>query len=214
MHKRDLSILLTLFLLTLSTTGLALWRMVSLHQQVEKRNMAAIVRLAVPSSLAIGTHPDYKGASNSAYTLVEFMDYECPPCRETYHRLPALLDRFQGKVKLAVRQYPLDFHMNALPAACAAEAAREQGRFWPMHDALMAHDDLEESDVLHIAKQIGLDMPRFSRALQTTARQSVRADRRDAESLHLEGTPSFYLCCPDGRVLRLSNPDQIADLVR
>jgi protein-disulfide isomerase len=53
-------------------------------------------------------------------------------------------------------------HPRAWPAACAAEAAALQGRFWEMHDLLFADQGrLEDPHLWARARTLGLDLERF-----------------------------------------------------
>ena len=66
------------------------------------------------------------------------------------------------------RHNPLPFHQNAMPAALAAEAAREQGKFWEMHDKLFANQQaLDRASLEQYAQELGLDMAEFKAALDS-----------------------------------------------
>ena len=98
--------------------------------------------LNIPAETVTGS-PNLSGP----YTLVEFTDYECPPCRKLATALPNLIASYKGKLRFVVRQLPLPMHKNAFSAACAAEAAREQGKFPQMYDALMQSKLLSDEEV-------------------------------------------------------------------
>jgi protein-disulfide isomerase len=54
-------------------------------------------------------------------------------------------------------------HRHALQAAEAAECARAQGHFWPMHNLLIANQDrLDLRSLYDYADSLGLDMTRFN----------------------------------------------------
>lgn len=78
-------------------------------------------------------------AAKAPVELIEYSDFQCPFCRrffeETY---PEIKKQYidTGKVKFVYRHFPLDFHPAAQKSAEAAECAREQGKFWEMHDAI------------------------------------------------------------------------------
>ncbi len=69
------------------------------------------------------------------------------------------------------RHFPVrSSHPRAWAAACAAEAAARQGRFWEMHDLLFGDQaHLEDPHLWQRADSLGLDVDRFD------------ADRRSAE---------------------------------
>jgi Na+:H+ antiporter, NhaA family len=78
-----------------------------------------------------------RGAPSAPVTLVEYGDFQCPYCGDSYPVVRRLLERFEDQVRFAFRHLPLtDLHPRARAAAEAAEAAGAQGRFWEMHDRL------------------------------------------------------------------------------
>lgn len=84
-----------------------------------------------------GTGP-VKGASNAKVKIMEFTDFECPFCERAFPTIEALLKKYEGKISLEYRSYPLPFHPLAAKAAEAALCASDQGKFWEMHDAMFA----------------------------------------------------------------------------
>jgi protein-disulfide isomerase len=99
----------------------------------------------------------------------------------------------------------LAFHANAKPAAIAARAANQQGKFWPMHDILLKNqENLDAADLEKYAKAIGLNMTKFKAALQDKKLQdAVEADAAMADRIGARGTPSFYV---NGKFLSGAQP--------
>jgi len=89
--------------------------------------------------------------------VVEYADFECPFCASLEVRLK------EGPLRVAFRHFPVkSSHPRAWAAACAAEAAALQGRFWEMHDALFADQGrLEDPHLWERAENIGLNLERF-----------------------------------------------------
>jgi protein-disulfide isomerase len=83
----------------------------------------------------------------------------------------------------------------ALHAAEAAECAREQGRFWEMHDALFANQkSLARADLLKYAVAAHIDTDKLSSCIDDgRAKARIEADLAEAARLNLTGTPSFFL---------------------
>ena len=107
---------------------------------------------------------------------VVYGDYECPFCAALEARLAG------AHVRVAFRHFPVRAgHPRAQPAACAAEAAAEQGAFWAMHDALVADPArLEDPHLWARAERLGLDVARFeadrrSPAIAARVLESFRA---------------------------------------
>ena len=109
-----------------------------------------------------------------------------------------MLDAYPGKIKLIFKEFPLDTHSQAGLAADAAIAAHQQGKFWPMHDALFAHRrDLSRPSILALARGVGLDMKRFEADLDSAETKKIVArDLEDGDKAGVEGTPSVFI---DGR---------------
>ncbi|HZT41943.1 MAG TPA: thioredoxin domain-containing protein [Chthonomonadaceae bacterium] len=172
--------------------------------------------LSVPAAVAIGARPDLIGDSKNPFVLIEFGDYQCPPCISTQVTVKQTLARYQDSLRFGFRQYPLDnIHPLAMNAALIAEAAREQGCFWPMHEALYdLSGQLTTENIDKIIQRLGLNRDKLMQSRLSSAKIAVQRDRQDANKLGVPGTPTFILCCPDRRVIRLGNLSQVADYVK
>ncbi len=110
-----------------------------------------------------------------------------------------MLEAYPKEVKLVFKQYPLSFHQNAKPAALASLAAGKQGKFWPMHDRIFENQaSLKDAQgnwrFSEFAKDIGLNVPQFEKAMQDPALEQVIAkDMRDGADAQVTGTPSLYV---------------------
>ncbi len=137
-----------------------------------------------------------RGSPMAQITVVEFSDFECPYCGRAHPVLEQVLSEFEGRVRLVFKHYPLSSaHPHALPAARAAVAAGNQGKFWEMHDLLFEHQrQLEDEDIERYAASLELDMDRFRRDLAAAETQRrIEQDKRDGERAGVEGTPSFFV---------------------
>jgi len=134
-----------------------------------------------------------------AIQLVEFGDFECPACGVAEPNVQQLLKDYAGKVTFYFRNFPLSQHLNAQPAAQAAEAAADQGKYWEMHDKLYAtqkdwQTTADPTDTfVGYAKDLGLDTAKFKAALTSKQFQSViDQDTADGTALGVNATPMFY----------------------
>ena len=99
-------------------------------------------------------------------------------------------------IRFVWRNLPLpDVHPNARLAAEAAEAAGAQGKFWEMHDLLLANQDaLQPDDLLRYASELGLDTERFEADLVTNAHENrIEQDIESADVSGANGTPTFFV---------------------
>jgi len=138
------------------------------------------------------------GSADAPLTIVEFTDYECQFCRQFESTTFAELRKKYvdtGKVRFVIRDFPLSIHPSAMRAAEATRCAGDQGKFWPMHDALFSGPPaLEPKQLTQHAQDLKLDAERFRACLQSGKHKSdVQNDMEAASSLQIMGTPSFLV---------------------
>jgi protein-disulfide isomerase len=137
-----------------------------------------------------------KGDPKAPITIVEFSDFQCPYCKRADDTLKEVLTKYNGKVRLAYRDFPLSqIHPNAENSAEAARCAGAQGKFWEYHDALFADQSkLDKASLTDRAKKLGLDEKSFQSCLDTGKfRAQVHADEQDGEKAGVSGTPGFFI---------------------
>ena len=85
---------------------------------------------------AIGDSPS-TGSASQQIVLLEFSDFQCPFCARAHDTVKQFMAKNQDKVTLAYKHFPLtSIHPQAMPAAKAAWAAQQQGKFWEYYSAL------------------------------------------------------------------------------
>lgn len=163
------------------------------------------MNLTAPESPAFSIATDdqpAKGNAKALVTIVEFTDYECPSCAQQHPVLERIVSEFGDRVRLVVRDFPLSQHANARRAAEAAEAAREQGKYWEYVSVLFRNQSALGVDKLReYATEVGLDRAKFDASLDSSKfSEKVQRDLIDGRKLGINGTPTLYI---NGR--RLSN---------
>jgi protein-disulfide isomerase len=135
------------------------------------------------------------GVAEPKITLIEFSDFQCPYCSRAKNTVDELLKIYKDSLQVTFRHFPLPFHNNATPAAIAAVAAGEQGKFWQMYDKLFANQQaLGAADLEKYAQEIGLDMAKFKAAMDSPKTKAVvEADKKMGETFGVGGTPSFFI---------------------
>jgi len=141
-----------------------------------------------------------KGSANAAVTIVEFTDYECSTCQQSQPVLEKLTAEYADKVRLVVRDYPLMQHKNAFKAAEAAEAARDQGKYWEYAALLFQNQKaLEDGKLKEYASKVGLDRKKFDAELDGSKHaDKIQRDMQDAVRVGVRGTPTIFI---NGRVV-------------
>jgi protein-disulfide isomerase len=127
--------------------------------------------------------------------VVEFSDFQCPFCQAAYHSLNSFHTK-HPEVLIAYKHFPLvQIHDQAMPAAQAAWAAQQQGKFWEYHNQLFEHQDaLNEGLYNQIAQEVGLNMKRFDRDRNSAAAtKAITDDLKLADIIGVEGTPLFVV---------------------
>ncbi|HYP25663.1 MAG TPA: thioredoxin domain-containing protein [Blastocatellia bacterium] len=161
---------------------------------------AASVTVTLPQpelpSYTIGTEGQpSKGAENAEVTVVEFTDFQCPMCAKTHPVLDELVKEYNGKVRLVVRDYPLPQHENAFKAAEAAEAAREQGKYWEFVSLMFENQkELGVVKLKEYATRLGLDRKKFDESLDGGKfAEQVQKDMLEGQKIGVNSTPSVYV---------------------
>lgn len=170
-----------------------------------------------------GAEPSHiRGAANARVTLEEFGDFQCKPCGILAATLLKVEHDYGTRLRVVFRQFPLVMHAHALTAACAAEAAGLQGRFWEMHDLLFqnaenwskesprpfirvipsagpnASPDETATGVRTIfagyAATLGLDVERFKKDMDTEqVRDRIKSDQERGASIGVDRTPILFI---------------------
>jgi protein-disulfide isomerase len=132
---------------------------------------------------------DHARGPADAPLVIEYADFECPYCAALQTRLAGL------RLRRVFRHFPVrSSHPRAWPAACAAEAAGLQGRFWEMHDLLFADPArLEDPHLWERATALGLDLERFDSDRRGEAVMArVKADFRSGVRAGVVSTPTVF----------------------
>lgn len=139
---------------------------------------------------------DHVRGPADATPVIVYGDFECPYCA-------ALAGKLDGaRLRVAFRHFPVrTSHPRAWAAACAAEAAARQERFWEMHDLLFSDQGrLEDPHLWERARGLALDLERFDADRRSDA--VLARVKRDFESGIRAGvatTPT--LLTADGQVV-------------
>ncbi len=163
-----------------------------------------------------------RGNAKAPVTVEEYGDFQCTPCGRFYPVLAKAEEDFGDQLRVVFRHKPLQNHEHAVLAACAAEAAGLQGRFWEMHDLLFQNSlrwtkgvetvgpdappsrrleskflamPTEVRDVFAVyAEMLKLDLERFKTDMDSAeVKARVESDRAHGDTLGIDRTPTIYL---------------------
>ncbi|MFO0635344.1 MAG: thioredoxin domain-containing protein [Nannocystaceae bacterium] len=134
-----------------------------------------------------------RGPADALVTIVEFADYQCPYCEKAAGPLDDVVADYDEDVRLIYKHYPLPSHPKAQPAARAAWAAHQQGKFWELHAWLFEHK-AELGQLEAQVRGMGLDTAKFLQDMGSDASaKAVDSDHFAAAKLGVTGTPVFFV---------------------
>jgi len=164
------------------------------------------VTVAIPASAPA------RGPAEAPVTVVEFLDYQCPACRQAAPLLETTLGQYGSKVRFVHRDFPLDFHAAAVPASRAAHCAGEQGRFWEYHRLLFSGTgDLGPEDLKKRAAGLGIEPASFAKCLDSDRyRAEITASITEGRRVGVDATPTFFV---NGLKVVGSRPEKLQEQI-
>jgi protein-disulfide isomerase len=142
---------------------------------------------------------DY-AAGTGPVTVVEFFDYRCPYCKVAAPQLPDFI-KAHKEIRVVFKEFPI-LSETSTHAAKAAIAARNQGKYMPVHLALMSAKDLNDESIDKILIENGVDLQKAKELDQVHAL---------AEALGVDGTPAFVV---GGKMIAGWQPDALAAAIK
>lgn len=153
----------------------------------------------------------YEGPGDAPLTIVEFVDFQCPACRAAHPELAKIRESYRGRVRFAMRHFPLPTHTNAKGAAIAAACANAQGMFYAYADEII-QGDLDRDTLVRVAAELRLDLDAFVPCLESEeARNTVLRDVKDGFDLGVRETPTIFLNTT--MVQGLPSAEQLSELI-
>jgi len=161
------------------------------------------------------------GDPNAPMTIIEYGDFQCPGC-VSFFAVGEGLVRQQlvetGKAKFVFRPFPIVDQIvgkgtESVDSSLALLCARDQGKFWEMHDGLYAAEAKDEEAVaragsgssegngnlnkalfMQIAKESGADAKVFAACYDArTPAGELSEIVADARTAGVQGTPTLFV---------------------
>lgn len=137
------------------------------------------------------------GPDDAPVVIVEFSDFRCPFCRESYPTLRRLQSIYSEEIRFVYADYPISaVHPLAFNAAHAARCADEQDAFWQYHDSLFLNqeDYSDASFFTTLASTLRLDTAQFASCMESQRYyEEILDSTRIANELGVVGTPTFFV---------------------
>lgn len=161
--------------------------------------------VAAPVDIALAADDNILGDKNAKVTLVEFTDYQCPFCGQLFtNTFPQIKKDYidTGKIRYVVRDFPLNaIHPMAQKAAEASHCAKDQNKFWELHDKMFGNQTaLTVDDLKKYAGELSLNSGTFASCLDSNKyAQKVKDSTSQGEKFGVRGTPSTFVGKSDGQ---------------
>ncbi len=165
------------------------------QKKIQQARQSFLEQMSTKPATVIAESP-ITGSPDKKIVLLEFSDFQCPYCAQAYKTVKQFMAKHKDKVTLTYKHLPLiQIHQEAMPAAKAAWAAQQQGKFWEYHNALFEQQDkLGEDLYVAIAKELKLDLNKFNQDRQSAkAETAIKKDTDLAATLGINGTPFFLM---------------------
>lgn len=132
--------------------------------------------------------------------LTEYSDYQCPACAYYHPIVEKIKNEMSDQVEVRLRFFPLNGHRYSALAARAAQAAKNQGKFYEMH-ALLFENQQQWSQasnpvtaIVNFARTLELDLNQFTEDLNAGETQkTVMEQKQQGADRGVNSTPTFYL---------------------
>jgi protein-disulfide isomerase len=106
-----------------------------------------------------------------------------------------LMQTYPDQIRRVIKNYPYKYRDFARMAAEASLAARDQGKYWEMHEILITRSPkLDRASLIAYADELGLDIKKFTDSIDNGEHAAdIDRDLELAKSMDLYNTPTFYI---------------------
>lgn len=193
-----LIVLLAIILTFIITSGLYIIRQIKNQNSVVSAQYLEEQRQAYLKAIN-GVTDNFSGPDQAEIIIVEFSDFACPYCQQSYAGLKNIREKYADKIKIVYRDYPL--HDNSIFLSLSARCAGEQGKFWEAHDIFFENQEKfnitqEELKALmpNLAVELDLDIDKFNSCLEEQRYfTQIKKDYEDGDYLQIKGTPTWFI---------------------
>ncbi len=140
------------------------------------------------------TNAPMAGNPQGDIPVVEFFDYNCGYCKRSFKDISDLIAK-DPNVKVLLMEYPI-LSKGSLEASKIALAARNQGKYWELHQALLSYrgGGIDGKVALKLAKDLGLDVAKLKTDMESSeVKEEIEKVQALAQSMGINGTPHFLV---------------------
>jgi len=141
-----------------------------------------------------------KGDADAPIKVVEFIDFQCPACAKGSKYLKEEMQRHPQLIRLQLKHFPLSMHRHGFLSAQYAECAAEQGKFWQMHDLLLARQnnwkrlDNPRPAFIQMINEASIDEQKLETCIESgRADKIIEQNRLEGASRSIRSTPTYFV---------------------
>jgi len=178
---------------------------ISLQQPQKAVSTRQAIHINIKDTEAMVDDDPFLGDDDAPVTIIEFSDFQCPFCRKFFVQTLDSLKREYidtGKVKFVYRDFPLNFHPMAIPAAETANCVRDKygdDAYWKMHDKIFGEQSKQGQGTIQFSaddlkswvEDLGYDVDEC--VASGKFQDEIQKDLAAGESVGVVGTPSFVI---------------------
>lgn len=167
----------------------------ALEQKMAMEEAERTKTLVAENAKEIYRHPDAPVAGNpdGDITVVEFFDYNCGYCKRGFHNIRELIEKDKN-VRVVFKELPI-LSKDSEDAAKIALAARAQGKYWELHQAMIeSKGRVTEATALEMAGTLGLDVAKLKADKDSdVVKGELARVEALAKKMNISGTPHFLV---------------------
>ncbi len=188
------------------------------QEESQKADQARIdEQIKKPLEPKIAADRAYLGDKKSPYRVVVYSDFQCPYCKQGYEVVEELKAKYKDKLFFVFKQFPLDMHPLAMPAAKRFEAIAMQNydKAYKFHDEVFKNQKAlntgGEKFLDATAKKLGVNVAQMKKDMESDkVKERIAEDLKEGQSFGVEGTPGFVV---SGVLLKGAYPSEMFDAI-
>jgi protein-disulfide isomerase len=174
------------------------------NARMEEQAMDEYVRVR-PVPLDFAGLPVYYGDPRAKVAVLEFFNFDCGVCRTASSVIKTIADRYPGRVKVYLKNYPLDGRCNRHVSdmgdglSCRASIISVALQKSPHYAAYVSHimsgrERLSKELILEALGKINVDAKKLGGYMDEQTAARILAAQTDAgAALGIQGTPTFVI---------------------
>lgn len=165
----------------------------------EEEEKSVTESIEKPLEPQIRADDTFRGPKDAPLTLIVYSDFECPYCSRGHKNEQALMEKYNGKIRVLFKHLPLDFHPQAMISAQYYEGVRLQSpeKAAKFHDTVFdKQKELQKGEAFlkTVAKELKVDMGKLAKDVTSDAvKKRIEEDMEEARKFGFNGTPGYLL---------------------